>query len=144
MAGTSHGRNRAGRHRIPTATVIARVGLGGTLLLLGVHKLLAPGAWVVYVTGWLAPWLVVQPTTFMLANGVIEVVFGGALIADRYTGLVAGVTALSLVATAVYLGFVATTTAGQFGDVALRDLGLAVLAVVVTVDAARGTPRTKA
>lgn len=123
------------RHYLPEAPAVARIGLGGTLLLIGVHKLLAPGVWVVYVTDWLAPWLVVQPVAFMLANGVVEVLFGVALIADRRTGLVAGVTALSLVATAGYLGFVALTTAGQLGDVALRDMGLAVLALSVTVEA---------
>ncbi|MFC6736060.1 DoxX family protein, partial [Halolamina salina] len=55
-----------------TATV-ARLGLGLMLVLAGVHKLLAPAAWAVYVTDWLAPWLVVHPRLFMLANGPPEI-----------------------------------------------------------------------
>jgi hypothetical protein len=46
------------------------------VLLAGVHKLAAPAAWAVYVTDWLAPWLVVSPVVFMLVNGVLEVGFG--------------------------------------------------------------------
>lgn len=121
--------------RAPPADAVARAGLGVTLLLAGAHKLLAPDAWIVYVTDWLAPWLVVSPVAFMLANGVVEVAFGLVLLADRYTWLVAGVTALSLVATAGYLGLAAHTSGGQFLDVAVRDVGLAVLAIVVTLEA---------
>ena len=61
--------------RAPPPAVVARVGLGAMILLAGVHKLLAPGAWALYLTDWLAPWLVVSPVTFMLVNGVLEVVF---------------------------------------------------------------------
>ncbi|MFB6151893.1 MAG: hypothetical protein ABEJ40_08820 [Haloarculaceae archaeon] len=43
----------------PDPPTVARVGLGATVALAGVHKLAAPGAWTVYVTDWLAPWLVV-------------------------------------------------------------------------------------
>lgn len=107
------------------------------VFLAGVHKLLAPGAWALYVVDWLAPWLVVSPVTFMLINGVLEVGFGAAIVADRWTSFAAGVAAVSLSATVVYLALVAVLEDGLFVDVLVRDVGLAALAWAVTLDALR-------
>lgn len=125
-----------GAARAPAPAVLARVGLGAMVLLAGVHKLVAPGAWTVYVTDWLAPWLVVSPVLFMLVNGVLEVGFGLAIVAGRYTAVGAGVAAVSLTATVAYLGLVALLD-GRFLDVLVRDVGLAMLAWAVLVDALR-------
>jgi uncharacterized membrane protein YphA (DoxX/SURF4 family) len=111
----------------PSAAVLARWALGAMLVVAGVHKLLDPASWAVYVTDWLAPWLVVSPVTFMLANGYIELAFGAALLANRYTAFLSFVAAVSLTATVGYLGVVWATT-GAFGDVVARDVGLAGLA----------------
>jgi len=121
--------------RAPAPATLARAGLGLMILLAGVHKLAAPGAWAVYVTDWLAPWLVVSPVTFMLVNGVLEVGFGAALIADRFTAVSAAVAAVSLTATIGYLGLVALVEGGLFLDVLVRDVGLAALAWAVLVEA---------
>ena len=121
----------------PPPAVVARVGLGAMILLAGVHKLLAPDAWAAYVTDWLAPWLVVSPVAFMLANGVLEVGFGAAIVADRWTWLAAGVAAVSLSATVGYLALVALLENGLFVDVLVRDVGLAALAWAVTLDSLR-------
>ncbi|MEF8885424.1 MAG: DoxX family membrane protein [Haloarculaceae archaeon] len=123
--------------RTPPPAVLARVGLGAMVFLAGVHKLLAPGAWAVYVTDWLAPWLVVSPVVFMLVNGVLEVGFGAAIVADCWTVFAAGVAAVSLSATVAYLGLVAVLEGGLFVDVLVRDVGLAALAWAVTLDALR-------
>jgi uncharacterized membrane protein YphA (DoxX/SURF4 family) len=123
--------------RAPSPPVLARVGLGVMVLLAGVHKLAAPGAWAVYVTDWLAPWLVVSPVVFMLVNGVLEVGFGLAIVADRWTPLAAGVAAVSLSATVGYLALVAVLENGRFLDILVRDVGLAGLAWAVTVDSLR-------
>jgi uncharacterized membrane protein YphA (DoxX/SURF4 family) len=119
----------------PATDAVARVGLGAVILLAGVHKLVDPGAWTVYVTGWLAGLLPVSPTTFMLLNGVLEPPFAVALLAGRYTALAAAFVALSLAATVLYLGVVAVAS-GRFVDVLIRDLGLVALAVVVAVRSA--------
>jgi uncharacterized membrane protein YphA (DoxX/SURF4 family) len=119
--------------RAPTPPTLARVGLGVMVLLAGVHKLAAPAAWTVYVTDWLAPWLVVSPTVFMLINGVLEVGFGLAIATDRWTAFGAGVAAVSLTATVGYLGVVALLENGLFLDVLVRDVGLAALAWAVVV-----------
>jgi len=105
------------------------------LVTAGTHKLLDPGAWAVYVADWLAPWLVVSPVVFMLINGVLEVGFGVALLADRYAAVAAAVAAVSLTATVGYLAVVWATT-GLFGDVIARDVGLIGLALAVFADAA--------
>jgi len=120
----------------PRPGTLARLGLGGMVLLAGVHKLADPAAWTVYVVDWLAPLLVVSPTTFMLANGWLEVAFGLALLLDRYTAFASLVAAVSLSATCVYLAVV-WVTAGLFGDVLARDVGLAGLAWAVFVGAVR-------
>lgn len=120
--------------RVPPPSTLARAGLGATIALAGVHKLLAPGAWATYVTDWLAPWLVVSPIVFMLINGVLEIGFGVAIVADRWTVVGAGVAAVSLTATVGYLALVAVFEDGLFFDVLIRDVGLAALAWAVVVD----------
>ena len=106
------------------------------LVAAGVHKLLDPGAWAVYVTDWLALGRVVAPTLFMVANGYLEILFGVALLADRYVAFAALVAAVSLAATTGYLAVVWATT-GAFGDVVARDVGLTGLAWAVLADALR-------
>lgn len=128
--------------RAPPPRAIARVGLGLMVLSAGVHKLLDPLAWTVYVVDWLAPLLVVTPTTFMLVNGVLEVGFGAALLADRYTAFASGVAAVSLTATVLYLVVVSLVEGGLFADVLARDVGLAGLAWAVLVDTLRDPTRT--
>jgi hypothetical protein len=113
---------------------LARWGLGVMLVLAGVHKLVAPEAWAVYVTDWLAPWLVVSPRLFMLLNGPPEILVGGLLLAKRYVAPATAVAAVSLPATVAYLAVVAVTD-GLFVDVLVRDVGLSALAWVVLLDA---------
>lgn len=120
----------------PAGATLARWALGAAILLAGAHKLLAPAAWNVYVVDALAAVLVVSPTAFTLANGVLELGFGAALLADRGTPVAAAVVAVSLSATCVYLAAV-WATAGRFGDVLVRDVGLTGLAWAVTVESVR-------
>jgi uncharacterized membrane protein YphA (DoxX/SURF4 family) len=121
--------------RLPEPATLARVGLGTMVFLAGVHKLAAPGIWAAYVTDWLAPFLVVSPVVFMLINGVLEVGFGVAIVADCYTVFGAGVAAVSLSATVAYLALVAILDGGLYLDIMIRDVGLAALAWAVVVDA---------
>ena len=123
--------------RAPRTTTIARFSLGSMVFAAGVHKLFDPLAWTVYVVEWLAPLLVVTPVTFMLVNGVLEVGFGAAILADRYTAFASAVAAVSLTATVLYLAIVFVVEGGLFGDVLARDIGLAGLAWAVLVDSLR-------
>ena len=117
----------------PSPATLARLSLGLMVLAAGAHKLLDPGAWVVYVVDWLAPWIVVSPALFMLVNGYLEVGFGAALLLDRYTAFASLVAAVSLTATVGYLAVVFATQ-GVFGDVLARDVGLAGLGWAVFVE----------
>lgn len=135
-AGRMHGRVVDVARRAPDPSTLARWALGAMLVAAGVHKLLAPAAWVAYVTDWLAPLLVVSPVTFMVVNGYLELLFGAALLDDRATAFASLVAGVSLTATVGYLAVVWATT-GQFGDVLARDVGLAGLAWAVFVDAMR-------
>lgn len=112
-----------------------RVGLGIVILLAGAHKLVRPDVWTGYAAPWvLSAWpLPMEPT--MVVNGAIEVVFGVALIAGVRTTAVAGITAISLAAVLVNLASVALLS-GEFVDILIRDAGLTVLAVAVTLEAA--------
>lgn len=121
--------------RVPEPAVFARVGLGTMVFLAGVHKLAAPDIWAAYVTEWFAPFIIVSPVVFMLINGVLEVGFGIAIVADRFTVVGAGVAAVSLSATVGYLALVAVLDGGLYLDILIRDVGLAALAWAVVVDA---------
>jgi uncharacterized membrane protein YphA (DoxX/SURF4 family) len=120
--------------RLPGPVTLARVGLGAMVLAAGVHKLLDPAAWAVYVVPWLEPFILLSPVEFMVLNGWLELAFGLALLLDRYTALASLVAAVSLTATVGYL-LVVWVTSGAFGDVLARDVGLALLGWAVFVSA---------
>lgn len=117
------------------AYTVLRIGLGFTILLAGTHKLFRPAIWASYTAPWVAELIraagiAVEP--FMRANGVVEAVFGLAILADRYTTLASTIVALSLLGIVINL---ATAGAG-FVDILIRDIGLLLLAVGVSLMAA--------
>lgn len=119
--------------RTPAPAVVFRVGLGMVILLAGVHKLVDPGAWSRYLAPAFArPWPFSIDATMIVA-GVSELPFGLALVVDRYATAAAAVVAVSLVGTSIGLAVLVVQT-GRGADVLLRDLGLAVLAVGVTLE----------
>lgn len=121
----------------PVVEPLSRVGLGVVILLAGLHKLLAPEAWAVYLVPPFDRLVVLSPVQFMLLNGVLEPPFALALILDRYTTFAAAFVTVSLSVTVGYLAIAALLTNGAFVDVLIRDIGLAALAATVTVRAAR-------
>jgi uncharacterized membrane protein YphA (DoxX/SURF4 family) len=121
------------------ADPLARIGLGVVILLAGVHKLLNPAAWAVYIVPPFDRLLLLSPVDFMFLNGLLEPPFALALILDRWTTFAAAFVTASLVATVLYLAVVAALTDGAFVDVLIRDIGLAALAAHVTIRAATGS-----
>lgn len=114
---------------------VGRITLGVVILLAGLHKLVAPGAWSVYAAPWFeAVWPLAMDSTMVLF-GVTEIPVGLALLADWYTTLAAVVVAVSMVGTVFDLATIALAT-GRFVDVLIRDLGLFGLAVVVALRSA--------
>lgn len=126
---------RIARQGPPPATV-NRVGLGGLILLAGLHKLVAPGDWGQYLAPSLAALWPVPLEATMVVAGVTELPFGLALVLDRYTTLSAVIVALSLLGTSVGLAVLVLET-GRGGDVLVRDLGLFAFAAGVTVASLR-------
>ena len=120
----------------PLVDPLSRIALGVVILLAGVHKLLAPEAWALYLVAPFDRLVVLSPVDFMLLNGVLELPFALALIADRYTVFAAAFVTVSLSVTVGYLAVAALLTDGAFVDVLVRDIGLAALAAGVTVRAA--------
>lgn len=119
------------------APAVFRVGLGLVILLEGAHKLVAPELWAAYAAPWV---LVIWPAPMvptMVANGVIEVGFGLALVVDRYTTVAAVVVALSIAFVVVNLASIGVVS-GEFVDVAIRDVGLVALAAGVALQSAGG------
>lgn len=117
------------------ARPLLRGGLGVVLFLAGAHKLVAPAIWTNYAAPWVTdvwPVWLLDFESFMILNGVIEVLFGIALVANVYPTVLAGITALSLLAVVINLGTGALTT-GEHVDILIRDLGLVVLATGVTL-----------
>lgn len=117
------------------APAVLRVGLGLVILLEGAHKLVEPAVWAAYAAPWVEVLWPAPMVPTMLASGAVEVGFGLALLADRYTAVAATVVALSIAFVVVNLATVGLAT-GAFVDVAIRDVGLAALATGVALQAA--------
>jgi uncharacterized membrane protein len=129
--------------RGPEPAALARVGLGLTIALAGVHKLLAPAPWDALVVNAFAGALPVSVRVWTLANGVAEIAVGAGLLVDRLTAPLAAFVCLSLLGTLCYIGAVvalgaeAGVSAGTLVVIGLHDVGLAGLAAAVSVRAAR-------
>lgn len=123
--------------RGPAADDVSRVGLGVVILLAGLHKLVAPGEWGVYLAPLFADRWPVSVRWTMVAFGLSELPFGAALVAGYYTTFAAAVVAVSMLGTLVDLGILWVQT-GAGVDVAVRDLGILVLAAGVTIRSAGG------
>lgn len=114
-----------------------RIGLGLVILLAGLHKFVDPGAWSVYAAPWFAAIWPFPMDLTMVLFGVTEVPVGLALLFDWYTTLAAAIVAVSMLGVIFDLATIAVVS-GRFVDVIVRDLGLFVLAVVVTLRSAVG------
>lgn len=122
------------------APVALRIGLGVVILAAGLHKLVEPGAWAVYMAPlFAARWPVgLDPT--MVVFGVTEVPVGLALLADRWTAIAAGIVAVSMLGTVGNLA-IAWVQTGDFADTLIRDFGLFVLATGVALRSLDGGGR---
>lgn len=125
-----------GTYNSYTETVF-RSGLGLVMLGAGVHGMIAPEVWASYMAPWAAGLLSsigIDPMLFMQVNAVGEIVFGLALLADFYTTITAGLTALALFSILINLF---TAGAAGYADIIVRDIGLLFLAIGVTLQSAR-------
>lgn len=114
------------------------VGLAVVPLVAGLWKLglfaplgtgFSPAVWEAYNPGWFLALLPVPVATWTLFTGLLEAGVGVALLLRWRTDLVAGLTAVWL------FGVTVAVASSGFYDIALRDLGLAVFAAVVALNA---------
>lgn len=119
----------------PAAGPVLRVGLGIVIMLAGIHKIVAPGAWAPYLAPVFAEPLPVSVDAFMVFLGLTEPPFAAMLLFDRGTTLAALVVAVSIAATVVGLAILWIQT-GTGMDVLIRDLAILALATGVAVRSA--------
>ncbi len=103
------------------APVVVRVGIALVVLWFGVEQILHPEMWVFLLPTW-TTMLGLSPTVLIYLNGAFELVVGTALIAGIATRYTALIIALHLFDIAYTVGY---------GDVAVRDVGLALSAVSI-------------
>ena len=102
------------------APAILRYGLGLVYLWFGISQLVNPGNFIGYLPGFL--FNSGYAGTFVIINGVFEIIAGTLHILGIFTRIVAALLALHLIAITFDLGY---------GEVAVRDFGLAVATIVV-------------
>ena len=116
--------------------LVLRLGLGLVVFLVGLHKIFSPELWASYIAPWAASLLGtvgVSGTLFMQVSAIGELLFGLAILADIYTTAVSGLVALTFLSIIINL---ATAGAG-YTDIIIRDIGLFLLAVGVTLQSTR-------
>lgn len=134
----------------PHAGRFLRIGLGVFLLLAGTHQFLNPAAWHTY----LAPPIVsVWPTDLLPLDpvfslfGAIEVLVGLLVLADWHTPTLASLSGVYLLVVVANLAL-AILAGEPFGDVMMRDIGLALFSfgtALETASAVRGdAPQNRA
>lgn len=120
-----------------------RLGLAAWLLLTGAHLFLNPAAWHRYlappvVALWPTALLPLDPAFSLL--GAIEVLVGLLVLADWHTPTLATISGVYLLGIVANLAL-AVVAGEPFGDVLLRDFGLALFAfgtALATANAAAG------
>jgi len=116
--------------------VIVRIGLALVLLWFGTHQLINPESFLGYIPQWLyshEPQMmhehslqlmhnIPKPSVhfILMFNGIFEVIIGSLLLIGIYTRIIASIAALHLFFIALSLGY---------NDIAIRDLGLTMMAV---------------
>ncbi|HIH05585.1 TPA: DoxX family membrane protein [Candidatus Woesearchaeota archaeon] len=102
------------------STPIIRISLALVLLWFGIDELLHPDAWIGYIPPWAAPLIPVDLGTFVLFNGLLEIAIGGLLLIGWQARVAATIAALHLLSIVIAVGY---------SDIAVRDLGLAMMAL---------------
>ena len=106
-----------------TSYRILRYAMAVLFLWFGVQQVMRPVDWQAFLPDWIFT-MPVSPIVFVRANGVFEIVFGGALALGLYTRVAAAVLAF-------HLGIIAVSVGSNIGA---RDAALtaAVAAIAFT------------
>lgn len=104
------------------APVVLRIGVSLLMLWFGFTNILSPNTLVGYLSPSFTNILPVSPLTFMIINGIVEILFGLALLLGCLTRTAALLTSLHILGIAINLGY---------NDIAIRDYALAIAAFAV-------------
>ena len=102
------------------STPIIRISLALVLLWFGIDELRHPEYWVGFLPPWLSPLLPVSIDTFLLFNGIVEILIGSFLLIGFYTRVFGAIACLHLLLIAIAVGY---------NDIAIRDIGLCAMAL---------------
>ena len=131
----------------PHADRFLRIGLAAWMLLTGTHLFLNPAAWHRYLappvaSAWPTTLLPLDPVFSLL--GAVEVLVGLLVLADWHTPTLATLSGIYLLGIVANLGL-AILAGEPYGDIMLRDFGLALFALGTALETAQdtsaGTPR---
>lgn len=123
------------------AFLVLRLGVGLTMLLAGFHKQLVPDQWAAWMAPIIRDVLIISPTTFMQAEGMLEIIVGALILVNVATAaasahaavLIAGVNAnlmISLLQSGQDLhGMLHSSTTA----ILIRDIGLLLLALGLVI-----------
>lgn len=96
--------------------LILRIALGSVLLWFGINQLLNSAEWIAWIDPSIAKLIPFKLQTFIIINGVFEIITGTLLLLGLLTRLVSLLVFIHLSGIALSLGY---------NDIAVRDVGLA-------------------
>lgn len=108
------------------AFLILRLGLAAVFIWFGASQLLSPSQWTSFLPSWVAA-VQFPVVTFVLLNGLFEIIAGVLLALGAWTRIAAFILAVHLVGIAFSIGY---------NSVAVRDIGLALATLALAVGGA--------
>ena len=99
---------------------IIRISLALVLLWFGIDEIINPENWFGYIPSWLTSILPLDIGTFIIMNGIFEIIVGFLLLIGLHTRIIAFIAALHLLSITIAVGY---------NDIAVRDFGLTLMAV---------------
>ena len=102
------------------STTIIRIGLALVLLWFGIDEIINPQNWFGYIPPWIASIMPLNLETFILLNGIFEIIIGILLLIGLYTRIIAFIAALHLLTITVAVGY---------NEIGVRDFGLTMMAI---------------
>lgn len=106
------------------APAIVRLGLAFVFLWFGLSQLFGPSSWIGLIPSWLVSLTGISATTFVILNGLFEVIAGTLLVFGIWTRIVAGLLFLHLITIIFDVGLSA---------IGIRDIGLALATLSVSL-----------
>lgn len=105
----------------PYSIYLLRIGLGIVFLWFGFNQVFDSNSWTSYLPEFISI-LPIEAKSFVLLNGIMEIIFGTLLILGLFTRISSLILSLHLFGIAFSLGYTA---------IGVRDFGLAIATLVI-------------